>query len=425
MSKYFYSQNTIKNGLNKYLLILGQQLFIFERQNIEAMPFYHKLGKIPPKRHTQFRKPNGELYSEELFGTIGFDGMSSNLYHEHPPTQVKEIKNQYSVAPKIAKHNSIQSYKLRGFQVTPENDYLESRKIILTNNDCNIILAAPKQSQKDYFYKNTDADEVIFIHKGTGTLRTQLGNLPFSYGDYLVVPRGVIYKIDFDTTDNRLFIVESYHPVYTPKRYRNWFGQLLEHSPYCERDIRRPEKLETHDEQGEFLIKIKKQNDIFDMVYASHPFDVVGYDGFNYPYAFSIHDFEPITGRIHQPPPVHQTFETSAFVICSFVPRLYDYHPNGIPAPYNHSNIDSDEVLYYVDGDFMSRNDVEPGHISLHPAGIPHGPHPGAVERSIGKTKTEELAVMVDTFKPMKLTEEAMQIADETYYQSWLKENHK
>lgn len=389
------------------------------------MPFYHQLGKIPKKRHTQFRKPNGELYSEQLFGTIGFDGMSSNLYHEHPPTQVKKIKKQYSVAPKIAKENSIQSYKLKGFQITPEDDYLESRKIVLTNNDCNIILAAPRQSQKTYFYKNTDADEVIFIHKGSGKLRTHMGNITFSYGDYLVIPRGMIYKMDFDTEDNRLFIVESYHPVYTPKRYRNWFGQLLEHSPYCERDIRRPDELETHDETGEFLIKIKKQNDIFDMVYASHPFDVVGYDGFNYPYAFSIHDFEPITGRIHQPPPVHQTFETSAFVICSFVPRLYDYHPEGIPAPYNHSNIDSDEVLYYVDGDFMSRNDVEAGHISLHPAGIPHGPHPGAVERSIGKTKTEELAVMVDTFKPLKLTEEALAIADETYYQSWLKENHK
>lgn len=389
------------------------------------MPFYHSLGKIPKKRHTQFRKPNGDLYSEQLFGTIGFDGMSSNLYHEHPPTQVKEIKKQYNVAPKVAKHNSIQSYKLRGFQVAPEDDYLKSRKIVLTNNDCNIILAAPKYSQKDYFYKNTDADEVIFIHKGSGKLRTHMGNLTFSYGDYLVIPRGMIYKMDFDTHDNRLFIVESYHPVYTPKRYRNWFGQLLEHSPYCERDIRRPDELETHDEKGEFLIKIKKQNDIFEMVYASHPFDVVGYDGFNYPYAFSIHDFEPITGRIHQPPPVHQTFETNAFVICSFVPRLYDYHPNGIPAPYNHSNIDSDEVLYYVDGDFMSRNDIEAGHISLHPAGIPHGPHPGAVERSIGKTKTEELAVMVDTFKPLKLTEEALEIADETYYQSWLAENHK
>ncbi|TDU43737.1 homogentisate 1,2-dioxygenase [Gelidibacter sediminis] len=384
------------------------------------MPFYHKLGNIPPKRHTQFRKPDGSLYSEQLFGTIGFDGMYTNSYHEQRPTQVKEIRKQYSVAPKIAKANHIQSYRFRGFEVKPENDYLESRKTVLTNSDCSIILAAPKQSTTAYFYKNTDADELIFIHKGSGKLRTHLGNLDFKYGDYLLVPRGIIYKMDFDTEDNRLFIVESRRPIYTPKRYRNWFGQLLEHAPYCERDLRRPQELETHNETGDFLIKVKKQNDIFEMIYAAHPFDVVGYDGYNYPYAFSIHDFEPITGRIHQPPPVHQTFETDAFVVCSFVPRLYDYHPLSIPAPYNHSNIDSDEVLYYVDGDFMSRNDVDAGHISLHPAGIPHGPHPGAVERSLGKTKTDELAVMVDTFKPLQITEEALKIADEDYFRSWV-----
>ena len=384
------------------------------------MPIYHKLGEIPRKRHTQFRKPNGDLYYEQLFGTVGFDGMSTNSYHEQRPTQVKEIRKQYSVAPKIAKANNIQSYKLRGFEIAPQDDYLESRKIVLTNSDCHIVLAAPRKSTTDYFYKNTDSDEVIFIHKGTGKLRTQLGNLDFSYGDYLVVPRGMIYKIDFDTEDNRLFIVESHRPVYTPKQYRNWFGQLLEHAPFCERDIRRPEELETNNETGEFIIKIKKKDEIFEMIYASHPFDVIGYDGYNYPYAFSIHDFEPITGRIHLPPPVHQTFETDAFVICSFVPRLYDYHPLSIPAPYNHSNIDADEVLYYVDGDFMSRNDVKPGNISLHPAGIPHGPHPGAAERSIGKKETLELAVMVDTFKPLMVTEDAMKIADETYFQSWL-----
>ncbi len=384
------------------------------------MPIYHKLGEIPRKRHTQFRKPNGDLYYEQLFGTVGFDGMSTNMYHEQRPTQVKEIRKKYSVAPKIANANNIQSYKLRGFEVAPQDDFLESRKIVLTNADCHIVLAAPKKSTTDYFYKNTDSDEVIFIHKGTGKLRTMLGNLDFSYGDYLVVPRGMIYKIDFDTEDNRLFIVESHRPVYTPKQYRNWFGQLLEHSPFCERDIRRPEELETNNENGEFIIKIKKKDEIFEMVYASHPFDVVGYDGYNYPYAFSIHDFEPITGRIHLPPPIHQTFESDAFVICSFVPRLYDYHPLSIPAPYNHSNIDADEVLYYVDGDFMSRNDVKPGNISLHPAGIPHGPHPGAAERSIGKKETLELAVMVDTFKPLMVTEEAMKIADDTYYQSWL-----
>lgn len=384
------------------------------------MPIYHKLGQIPPKRHTQFRKPNGDLYYEQLFGTVGFDGMSTNSYHEQRPTQVKEIRSQYSVAPKIAKSNNIQSYKLKGFDVAPQDDYLESRKIVVTNSDCHIVLAAPRKSTTDYFYKNTDSDEMIFVHQGSGKLRTIYGNLDFKYGDYLIVPRGMIYKIDFDTEENRLFIVESHSPIYTPKQYRNWFGQLLEHSPFCERDIRRPEELETYNEKGDFIIKVKKKDEIFEMVYATHPFDVIGYDGFNYPYAFSIHDFEPITGRIHLPPPVHQTFETNAFVVCSFVPRLYDYHPQSIPAPYNHSNIDADEVLYYVDGDFMSRNDVKPGNISLHPAGIPHGPHPGAAERSIGKKETLELAVMVDTFKPLMVTEEAMKIADDTYFQSWL-----
>ena len=384
------------------------------------MPFYHKLGEIPPKRHTQFRKKDGSLYYEQLFGTIGFDGMSTNSYHEYRPTMVKKIGKQYSVKPIIAKANNIQSYRFRGFQVPPEDDYLESRKIVLTNSDCNIILSAPKKSTADYFYKNTDADEVIFIHKGSGKLRTHLGNIDFKYGDYLVIPRGIIYKLDFDDENNRLFIVESYSPVYTPKRYRNYFGQLLEHAPFCERDIRRPYELETNYELGDFLIKVKKQGEITEMTYASHPFDVIGYDGYNYPYAFSIHDFEPITGRIHQPPPVHQTFETNAFVICSFVPRMYDYHPDSIPAPYSHSNIDSDEVLYYVDGDFMSRNDIDQGHISLHPSGIPHGPHPGTAEKSIGKKKTKELAVMVDTFKPLQVTEEAMKIADEEYYKSWL-----
>lgn len=386
------------------------------------MPFYHKLGKIPHKRHIQFKNPNGGFYYEQLFGTIGFDGMSTNSYHEQRPTQVKSIQKQYSIAPKIAKTNNIQSYRLHGFKVQPESDFLESRKVVLTNSDCNIILAAPKSSLTDYFYKNSDADELIFIHKGTGKLRTMFGNLDFKYGDYLIIPRGIIYQIQFDTEDNRLFIVESYSPIYTPKRYRNWFGQLLEHSPFCERDIRRPEELETYNESGDFKIKLKKQNEIIEMIYASHPFDVVGYDGFNYPYAFSIHDFEPLTGRIHQPPPVHQTFETNAMVICSFVPRLYDYHPEAIPAPYNHSNIDSDEVLYYVDGDFMSRNDIEPGHISLHPAGIPHGPHPGAMERSIDQKDTQELAVMVDTFKPLQVTEEALKISDEDYFKSWLEQ---
>ena len=384
------------------------------------MPFYHKLGDIPNKRHTVFKSESGKHRYEELFATIGFVGMSSVVYHTQRPTQVKKVLKKENMQPKIAVENNIKSRLLKGFDLPKGKSYLESRTPILINNDCHISLAAPSESMTENFYKNTDADELIFIHKGSGKLRTMFGNLDFKYGDYLIIPRGIIYQIQFNDNYNRLFIVESYNPIYTPKKYRNWFGQLLEHSPYCERDIRRPNELETYNENGDFKIKIKKQNEIIEMIYASHPFDVVGYDGFNYPYAFSIHDFEPITGRIHQPPPVHQTFETSALVVCSFVPRLYDYHPKSIPAPYNHSNIDSDEVLYYVDGDFMSRNDVKPGHISLHPAGIPHGPHPGAMERSIGLVDTKELAVMVDTFKPLAVTEEALKIADNNYYKSWM-----
>lgn len=384
------------------------------------MPFYHKLGKIPHKRHTIFKKPDGGMYYEQLFGTIGFDGMSSNLYHIHRPTQVKEIKRSYNVEPKIAVADNIQSYRFAGFQTVPAPDYLESRKPALVNSDVSLAFAAPQKSTTDYFYKNADSDELLFIHRGSGKLRTHLGNIDFKYGDYLLIPRGTIYKIDFDDEDNRLFVVESKRPLYTPKKYRNNFGQLLEHSPFCERDLRAPHEIETNDEKGDFLIKIKKRGKIFEMIYATHPFDVVGYDGYNFPYAFSIHDFEPITGRIHQPPPVHQTFETDAFVVCSFCPRLYDYHPESIPAPYSHSNIDSDEVLYYVDGDFMSRNDIEAGHATLHPAGIPHGPHPGAAERSIGKTGTEELAVMVDTFKPLMLTEDGLNLTDGSYHKSWL-----
>ena len=384
------------------------------------MPRYHKLGKIPHKRHTVFRKKDGSIHHEELFGTIGFDGMSSLLYHIHRPTQVKSIKPAYSVEPEIAVDKNLKAYLMKGFDIPKVSDHLESRISLMLNNDLNISLSSPTNLEENYFYKNTDGDEVIFVHKGSGVLRSFVGNLKFFPGDYLVIPRGMIYSLKFEESDNRLFIVESYTPVYTPKRYRNYFGQMLENSPYCERDIRVPEELETHDELGEFVIKIKKEHMIHEYTYASHPFDVVGFDGYNYPYAFSIHDFEPITGRIHQPPPVHQTFETSRFVICSFCPRMYDYHPESIPAPYNHSNIDSDEVLYYVAGDFMSRNHVDQGFISLHPAGIPHGPHPGAAERSIGKKQTDELAVMVDTFAPLKLTKAAIELSDGKYHKSWI-----
>jgi len=383
---------------------------------------YYALGTIPNKRHIQFRKPNGELYHEELFSTEGFSNLYSNLYHANAPTQILQVGDPYSIAPKIVEDKQLKHRSLKGFNVQPEDDYLQSRKPILVNNDCKIVLSAPRQSMTDYFFKNADADEVIFIHQGSGTLKSMYGSVDFEYGDYVVIPRGTTYQLHFKDENNRLLIVESAGPIVTPKRYRNQFGQLLEHSPFCERDFRKPDRLETYDERGEFKFFIKKQDMIYPYFYLNHPFDVVGWDGFVYPFAFSIHNFEPITGRIHQPPPVHQTFDGKDFVICSFVPRLFDYHPLAIPAPYNHSNIDSDEVLYYVDGDFMSRKHVEKGMLTLHPGGIPHGPHPGTVEKSIGAKETHELAVMIDTFRPLQLTEHAVQIEDPDYYQSWLPE---
>ncbi|HMT95538.1 MAG TPA: homogentisate 1,2-dioxygenase [Ferruginibacter sp.] len=383
------------------------------------MPHYCQLGKIPHKRHTQFRKPDGGLYSEQLFSTEGFSNDYALLYHCHPPTQIIKTEPQVDVSPKIAEEKMLKHRCFEGFHIKPANDFLESRIPVLVNSDCHIVLAAPRQGTGNYFYKNADADEMIFVHEGSGVVKTQYGQLPFGYGDYIVLPRGTIYQIEFKDEANRLFIVESFKSIRYPKRYMSHFGQLMEHAPYCERDIRTPKDLQTFDEKGDFLIKAKKQGILYGLHYGTHPFDVIGWDGCCYPFIFSIHDFEPITGRVHLPPPIHQTFETDAFVVCSFVPRLYDYHPQAIPAPYNHSNIDSDEVLYYVDGNFMSRKNVTKGMITLHPAGIPHGPHPGAVEKSIGAKETLELAVMVDTFRPLQLTQQALAIENEAYIMSW------
>lgn len=383
------------------------------------MPHYYTLGEIPHKRHTQFRKPDGGLYAEQLFSTEGFSNDYSILYHCHQPTEIIKTDEPINIAPIIAEEKMLKHRSFEGFNVKPVSDYLQSRVPILVNNDCHISLAAPQQSMENYFFKNADADEVIFIHQGTGRLTTQYGELQFGYGDYIVIPRGTIYQIEFKDDNNRLFIVESFSPIRFPKNYLSKYGQLLEHAPFCERDIRKPENLETIDEQGDFIIKTKKKGILYGLHYAHHPFDVVGWDGCCYPYIFSIHDFEPITGRVHQPPPVHQTFDAHNFVICSFVPRLYDYHPQAIPAPYFHSNIDSDEVLYYVAGEFMSRKHVTEGLITLHPAGIPHGPHPGAIEKSIGKKETFELAVMVDTFHPLMLTQQALGIENQDYTMSW------
>jgi homogentisate 1,2-dioxygenase len=385
------------------------------------MPFYHKLGNIPHKRHIQFKKANGELYQEELFGTAGFAGNSSLIYHIYPPTVVSEVKMIKDVTPKIAIEKNMKAMSFQGFSLPQEDDYIESRKTLFVNKDLQIGLAAPRQFSKDYFYRNSDSDEMLFIHIGSGKLKTMYGNIDFKYGDYLIIPKGTTYQIDFDTTENKILYIESNSPIVSPKRYRNNFGQFLEHSPFCERDFRLPTDLTTHDEKGEFKIISKKQGLLWEYTHQNHPFDVIGWDGYNYPYAFSIHDFEPITGRIHLPPPIHQQWESDGFVVCSFVPRLYDYHPLSIPAPYHHSNIDSEELLYYVDGDFMSRNNISKGQITLHPGGIPHGPHPGAIERSVGKTQTEELAVMIDPFSPVMITEEAMNLQVGDYYKSWLK----
>jgi len=382
--------------------------------------YYHKLGAIPPKRHTQFRQPDGSLYKEEVVSSEGFSGIYSILYHTHAPTRVKEIRTPVAYGAK-----RIEDYALRQTHLNTSDvkntgkDFLDARKVLLTNNDCSISICAPTVRKMDYFYKNAEGDEVLFVHDGRGVLLSQFGKLEIKQGDYVVIPRTVIYKLEFNEGPLRLLIIESASPVETVKRYRNQLGQLLEHSPYCERDIRPPAELVTDDSRGEVLVKIKKQGFLHQYVYDHSPLDLVGWDGFLWPYAFSIHDFEPITGRIHQPPPVHQTFQGRNFVICSFVPRLFDYHPLSIPAPYNHSNIDSDEVLYYAEGNFMSRRGIERGSFTLHPGGLPHGPHPGTVEKSIGAKETHELAVMIDTFRPLHLTEDSLNFLDKNYPMSW------
>ncbi|MCA6078973.1 homogentisate 1,2-dioxygenase [Fulvivirga sedimenti] len=382
--------------------------------------YYHKLGNIPPKRHTQFRQPDGSLYAEELVSSKGFSGVYSNLYHIHPPTRIKRVGDSKSVAVKLMKDYGLKQTHLNtsGLKSTG-GDFLSGRKILMKNSDVAIGLCYPDELSMDYYYKNAEADEVIFIHDGEGILHSQMGALKIRKGDYVVIPRTVIYRLEWSSGPVRLLIVESASPVETPRRYRNELGQLEEHSPFCERDIRPPHDLITETEKGEFKVIIKKDDHHHTYYYEHSPFDIVGWDGFLWPYAFSIHDFEPITGRIHQPPPVHQTFQAHNFVICSFVPRLFDYHPQAIPAPYNHSNIDSDEVLFYAEGNFMSRKGIDRGSFTLHPGGLPHGPHPGTVEKSIGAKETHEIAVMVDTFRPLYLTEEAMPFVDEKYPMSW------
>ncbi|MBD2354176.1 homogentisate 1,2-dioxygenase [Tolypothrix sp. FACHB-123] len=388
------------------------------------MTYYYKLGNIPHKRHTQFRQANGSLYHEELISIHGFAGVQSLLYHLHPPTQIEKILREERVEIPFAETGALLHRHLRTATVETGGDAIASRVPLMANTDVCIFVARPTTAMK-YWYRFAHGDEVIFIHEGSGILESQYGLLRYQVGDYLVIPTGVMWRIIPDAgIEQRMLVIEAQGHIEPPARYLNRYGQFLEHSPYCERDIRPPDELITHDEAGEFEVRVKARDRITSYLYRHHPLDVVGWDGHLWPFAFNIEDFEPITGRLHQPPPVHQTFEAPGFVVCSFVPRLFDYHPQAIPAPYNHSNVDSDEVIYYVEGNFMSRKGIERASITVHPSGIPHGPHPGTYEGSIGKERTNELAVMVDTFRPLKLTKYALGLEDKNYSYSWLSHPH-
>lgn len=387
------------------------------------MTYYYRLGEIPHKRHTQFRQPDGSLYHEEVMGIHGFAGIQSILYHLRPPTAVRRVEQVQRVELPYEDAGPLRMRHLLSASLPACGDAISGRVPLMGNNDVVLHLARPTEPM-DYWYKFAHGDDVLFIHEGIGALESQYGVLRYRPGDYLVIPTGVIWRLVPDEgVEQRMLVVEAFGHVTPPKRYINNYGQFLENSPYCERDIRPPDELVTHDELGEYEVRVKARDQITRFVYDHHPLDVVGWDGHLWPFAFNIEDFEPITGRVHQPPPVHQTFDGPGFVLCSFVPRLFDYHPQAIPAPYNHSNVDSDEVLYYVEGNFMSRKGVERGSLTIHPNGIPHGPHPGTYEGSIGKKATEELAVMVDTFRPLRLTRYAHELEDAGYAYSWLEEH--
>jgi homogentisate 1,2-dioxygenase len=383
------------------------------------MPIYHQLGELPRKRHAAFRKPDGSLYTEELIGNKGFVGPSSLLYHLREPTRVKDVKQVKEIKWEADGGDGVFRHRhFRTAALSSGPSVVLDRVPLLFNHDVALSLAMP-QKDDDFYYRNAQGDEVVYITEGAGTLESPLGELPFRQGDYVVVPRGILHRYRFDSHPARCLVIESAGYVRTPKRYRNEHGQLTENSPYSERDIRRPQSLAVHDEVGDFRLVIKKEHKLVEVTIGHHPLDVVGWDGYYYPFAFNIGDFEPRVGRFHLPPPIHQTFEGDGFVVCSFCPRPYDFDPEAVPAPYNHSNVMSDEVLYYASADFMSRKGIEYGSLTLHPDGLPHGPHPGKAEESIGKKGTDELAVMVDTFRPLRVSRPATQVEDPDYYKSW------
>lgn len=382
------------------------------------MPRYVRLGEIPQARHTAFRKPDGGLYSEQVLGVHGFSGIQSITYHINMPTRVSGWEPKGRVGPTYLESEPLRHRHLKTMRLKPCGDPISGRVPLMGNSDV-IWHQAVVADQMDYFFKNADGDDLVFMHDGSGVLESMFGDVPYKPGDYLVIPRGTIYRIKMDSVPQRMITIQSATHIETPKRYRNHYGQLLEHAPYSERDIRPPSELKTHDQKGNFRVLVRARNELTEYHYDYHPFDVIGWDGFVYPWAFNINDFSPITGKLHMPPPIHQTFEAGNYVVCSFCPRMLDYHPDAVVVPYVHSNIDSDEVLYYVNGNFGSRKGIEEGSITLHPLGIPHGPQPGIAEASLGATRTEELAVMLDTFRPLMLTQDAAELEDDSYWKSW------
>lgn len=382
------------------------------------MPVYRRVGDVPRKRHTAFRSPAGSLYAEELIGSRGFSGPSSLLYHLRPPTAATSFRLVRELRREAAPDRVLTPRHFRTADLASGPSATLDRVPLLFNADAAISMARPRKPD-DFFYRNGGADELLYAGEGAGVLESPMGDLPYGPGDYLVVPRGVLTRLRPADGPQRLLIVESPGAVRIPARYRNEHGQLLESSPYSERDLRAPEPRPPRDESGEFRVVVRAGDAVTECTLGHHPFDVVGWDGCYYPWAFNILDFEPRVGRVHLPPPVHQTFEGDGFVVCSFCPRPFDFDPAAVPAPYHHSNVHSDEVLYYVRGEFMSRKGIEPGSITLHPAGLPHGPQPGRAEASIGKKETDELAVMVDTFRPLAVARDALALEDPGYPASW------
>lgn len=385
------------------------------------MPYYHRLGELPHKRHTVYRQPDGELYHEHLMGSCGFSGASSLLYHRRRPTSLTGSRTLRRSTWQSDSDSTLRMRHFRLAEAPAATSHVLDRLPLLYNHDVALEFVRPTRSD-DFYYRNSQADEITYVCAGQGVLESQMGLLPFRQGDYVVVPRGILHRFRLDEGATMFLVIESQGQVRPPSRYRNEWGQLLEHSPYCERDIRAPSELPVYDQRGEFPMVVKHDHQLTELVLDHHPFDVIGWDGYYYPWALSIHDFEPITGSLHQPPPVHQTFQADGFVVCSFVPRLFDYHPQAVPAPYNHSNVMSDEVIFYANDEFMSRKGIQYGSLTVHPAGLPHGPHPGRAEASIGKHRTEELAVMLDTFRPLRVAQDALAFEDSDYPRSWLEE---